>query len=114
MPFDDPTIVICMCCDFLLRLSRDERSYDRRGISTHQQKYIVILTSTIQIDLLFISRTVWIWDPQKRFQELRLKHQDLVRGGVHSIGRAKTAEVNTPNIETAEEKGARNNAALAA
>lgn len=33
-----------------------------------------------QIDLLFASDTIWVWDTEKRFQELKLEHAALVHG----------------------------------
>jgi hypothetical protein len=39
-----------------------------------------------QIDLLFASNTLWVWDTEKRFQELKLEHSDLVHGVDHHSG----------------------------
>lgn len=33
-----------------------------------------------QIDLLFASNTLWVWDTEKRFKELKLEHAQLVNG----------------------------------
>ncbi|KAN0116906.1 general substrate transporter [Hyaloscypha variabilis] len=39
-----------------------------------------------EIDLLFASNTLWVWDTEKRFQELKLEHSDLVHGVDHHRG----------------------------
>ena len=36
-----------------------------------------------QIDLLFASKTPFVWETEKRFQELKLQHTDLVHGIDH-------------------------------
>jgi hypothetical protein len=36
-----------------------------------------------QIDLLFASNTLWVWDTEKRFKELKLEHSELVHGVDH-------------------------------
>ena len=48
-----------------------------------------------EIDLLFASETPFVWETEKRFQELKLQHEELVRGG----GMSKT-------LEAEEAKGA--------
>ena len=34
-----------------------------------------------EIDLLFASKTPFVWETEKRFQELKLQHAELVHGG---------------------------------
>ncbi len=36
-----------------------------------------------EIDLLFASNTLWVWETEKRFRELKLEHQELVHGVDH-------------------------------
>ena len=35
-----------------------------------------------EIDLLFASKTPFVWETEKRFQELKLQHAGLVHGGI--------------------------------
>ncbi|MCJ1304389.1 hypothetical protein MMC08_007201, partial [Hypocenomyce scalaris] len=36
------------------------------------------------IDLLFASNSPFVWATEKRFQELKLEHSDIVRGAHHN------------------------------
>ncbi|KAL1966266.1 hypothetical protein VTN77DRAFT_4619 [Rasamsonia byssochlamydoides] len=49
-----------------------------------------------EIDLLFASKTIWVWDTEKRFQELKLEHADLVRG----VDRPKPSTVEIENTDS--------------
>lgn len=54
-----------------------------------------------QIDLLFASKTPFVWETEKRFQELRLEHSNLVRGGQRNR-KVADIEEKTEATETAE------------
>ncbi len=41
------------------------------------------MNPSLQIDLLFASKTPFVWETEKKFQELKLQHSELVRGAPH-------------------------------
>ncbi|KAJ9616392.1 hypothetical protein H2200_000110 [Cladophialophora chaetospira] len=50
-----------------------------------------------EIDLLFASKTPFVWETEKKFQELKLQHSELVHGGPHL---AKAVHSGIEEVET--------------
>lgn len=72
--------------DRVLLLPRNFLSYIGRGkpkpplLATIYHLTAILMP---QIDLLFASTTLWVWDTEKRFKVLKLEHADLVDGKGH-------------------------------
>ncbi|KAF2092370.1 MFS monosaccharide transporter [Rhizodiscina lignyota] len=53
-----------------------------------------------EIDLLFASKSPFVWDEEKRFRELSLEHSNLIRGA-HEIGKlADIEKTDAVHVET--------------
>jgi hypothetical protein len=52
---------------------------------------------------LFASKSLFVWENEKRFQELRLEHAELVRGNVYKDEEEKGA-APTVHDESREEE----------
>lgn len=59
------------------------------------------MLTRFQIDLLFGSNTLWVWDTEKKFQELKLEHSELVHGVDHHKLSKQVEHIN----EKVDEKG---------
>jgi hypothetical protein len=75
--------LFAMACVYCIYPETACRTLEEVSSALHAFTNTLPMLIFVQIDLLFGSNTLWVWDTEKKFQELKLEHSALVHGIDH-------------------------------